>query len=141
MTHDRSDVSHAKARQRGITLLEAMLCIVLLGLTASGISSLYVSGLQTLEEGDDRILLDNRLRNRIERMVGKPYADLIADGAGGILVTIGGENYTLSWTVDPVDLDGDAVPEPDAVQVTASLAGRSLTVILVDHQGKVAKIP
>ena len=141
MTRDASSGSPAAKRQRGITLLEAMLCIVLLGLTASGISSLYVSGLQSLEQEEDRYLLDNRLRNRIEQLIGRPFADVRAAGSGSENVTIGGEVYVLSWTVVAADLDGDAVPEPDAMQVTVSLAGRSLTVILVDHQGKVARIP
>ncbi len=58
-------------------------------------------------------------------------------------VIVNGQDYTLTWTVVNVDLDGDLTPEPNAKQVTVSVTevpGRSLTTIIVDHEGRVGKI-
>ena len=84
--------------------------------------------------------LDGYLRSRMELLVGKPFAEL---SNGSEAVTVQGQSYTINWSVVPVDLDGDAVPEPTAKQVTVSVAGsanHSLTTILIDHEGQVGKI-
>jgi hypothetical protein len=123
-----------------MTLVEATVCILILGLTAAGISALYVSGLQTLESSDDRMLLDSRLRSRMEEMIADDFDDLRTAGSGSESVTIGGDEYTLSWSVTGHDLDGDGTPEPNAMLIRVSLDTRSLSVVLVDHEDRVSKI-
>jgi hypothetical protein len=86
------------------------------------------------------MLLDSQLRNRMEVLVSTAFGSL-SDGSE--VVTVNGQNYTINWGVVPIDLDGDATPEPNAVQVTVSiteLPDRSLTTILVDNEGRVVKI-
>ena len=39
------------------------------------------------------------------------------------------------------DLDGDSIPEASALLVSVSLRGRALSVLLVDHEDRVEKIP
>ena len=127
-------------RTNGFTLLETLLAVALLGLVAYGISGLYFSGMQSLDEEELRILLDSRLRGRMEILVGNPF-DQVIDGSE--VVSVNGRNYTISWTVALVDLNGDSTPESNAKQVTVTLSGppdRSLTTILVDNQGLVGKI-
>ena len=124
----------------GFTLVEAMLSVVILGLMVTGISALYLSGLQSLNTQDDRMLLDSRLRSRMEMLVGTEFATL---SNGSEVVTINGQDYTINWNVVSVDLDGDSTPESNAKQVTVSVSGvtgRSLTTIVVDHEGRVSKI-
>jgi Tfp pilus assembly protein PilV len=138
-------VKHAKALNPlkstdGFTLVEALLSVALLGLMVTGIATLYASGLQSLNTQDDRILLDSALRSRMEVLVGTYFASL-SDGLE--VVTVNGQNYTITWTVVNVDLDGDLTPEPNAKQVIVSiteLPDRSLTTILVDNEGSVGKI-
>jgi len=125
---------------RGFTLVEALLSVALLGLMATGIATLYASGLQSLSTQDDRMLLDSALRSRMEVLVGTKF-DALSDSSE--VVTVNGQNYTIAWTVVNVDLDGDSTPEPNAKQVTVSiteLPDRSLTTILVDNEGRVGKI-
>ena len=125
---------------KGFTLVEVVLSVVILALMVSGISALYFSGFQSLDMEDDRMLLDSRLRGQMERLVGQPF-DGLSDGSE--VVTVKGQNYTISWTVMLADLDGDATPESNAKQVTVSVAGMpdcTLTTILVDNEGRVGKI-
>jgi prepilin-type N-terminal cleavage/methylation domain-containing protein len=135
-------LTHKKTIKRtdGFTLLETLLAVALLGLVAYGISGLYFSGMQSLDEEELRILLDSRLRGRMEILVGNPF-DQVVDGSE--VVSVNGRDYTIAWTVALVDLNGDSTPESNAKQVTVSLSGtpnRSLTTILVDNQGLVGKI-
>jgi len=124
----------------GFTLFEALFSVVLLGLMASGVSVLYVSGVQTLDEQADRMVLDSYLRSRMEYLVGQPFAQL---ANGNEVVTVRGQNYTIDWTVVLKDLDGDLVPESSAKEVTVSVSGvsnRLLTTILVDNEDRLGKI-
>ena len=86
------------------------------------------------------MLLDSRLRSRMEVLVSTDF-DALAGGSE--MITVNGQNFTVNWNVAPIDLDGDTNPEPTAVQVTVSeagVSGRSLTTIMVDHEGRVGKV-
>lgn len=124
----------------GFTLVEVMLCVIFLGLLTTAIASVYSSGFQTLDYQVDRILLDGKLRSRMEVLVGTDFGSLSSDSDP---VTINGKDYTINWTVVSVDLNDDGTPEVSAKKVTVSVAGmsdRSLTTILVDHEKRVGKI-
>ena len=124
----------------GFTLVEALLAAFFLGLLASAVSAAYFSGFQSLDEQADRILLDSKLRSRMEVLISTDFGTLSDDSE---VVDINGKDYTITWTVVLVDLNGDSMPEPTAKQVTVSVSGlpdRSLTTILVDNEGKVGKI-
>lgn len=124
----------------GFTLVEILVTVVLLGLMATGISAMYLSGFRSLDAQADRMLLDSRLRSRMEVLVGTDFATL---SSGSEAVSINGHNYTIDWTVVSIDLDGDSNPESTAKQVTVSVAGgsgHSLTTIIVDHEGRLGKI-
>ena len=124
----------------GFTLLEAMLSVVLLALVAVGISAPYISGFQALNAQADRMLLDSRLRSRMEALVATDFDSL---ASGSEVVTVNGENFTINWNVASIDLNGDGNPEPTAVQVTVSVAGlpaRALTTLRVKNEGRLGKI-
>jgi prepilin-type N-terminal cleavage/methylation domain-containing protein len=126
--------------QKGFTLLEAMLSVVLLGLVAFGISAPYLSGFQALDVQADRMLLDSQLRSRMEVLIGTDF-DALANGSEVVIVQ--GQNFTLTWTIANVDLDGDAVAESSAKQITVSITerpGRTLNMIVVDNEDKIKKI-
>ncbi len=124
----------------GFTLVEALLSVVLLALIAAGITAPFISGLQSLDLQDDRMLLDSPLRSRLEVLIGTDFGTL---SNGSEVVTVNGQNYTITWTVVNVDLDGDATSEPNVKHIGVSVTevpGRSLTTIVVDHEGRVGKI-
>ena len=124
----------------GFTLVEVLLSVALLGLMVPAIGALYVSGLQSLDRQDDRMLIDSQLRSRMEILVSTDF-DALAGGSE--IITVNGQNFTVTWNVAPMDLDGDTNPEPTAKQVTVSITerpNRSLTTILVDHEGRLGKV-
>ena len=125
---------------KGFTLVEVVLAVVILALMVSGISAMYFSGFQSLDMEDDSMILDSRLRGKMEQLVSVPFDGLTT---GSEAVTVKGESYTIKWIVTLTDLDGDATPEPNAKKVTVNVDGKSdrrLTTILVDNEGSVGKI-
>ncbi len=134
-----------KAREKlrcslGFSLIEASVAVVILGLMATSIGAMYVSGLSSLDAGRERMLLDSHLRSRMELLIGQPFDQVTG---GSEIVTVDGQNYTINWSAPLVDLDGDSLPEADAKQVTVTVAGEpgcTLSVILVDNEGRVGKI-
>jgi len=133
--------AHKRGRANsGFTLIEALLAVVVLGLTASGIGALYSSGLQSLSVQDDGMLLDSCLVSRMEYLLSQSFDQIVG---GSEVVTVNGTGYTITWTAPLVDLNGDATPESDAKQVTLAVTGmpgKSLTAIVVDNHGRVGKI-
>lgn len=124
----------------GFTLLETIMAVVILGLIAYGVSTLYISGNRSIDEQANRMLLDSRLRGKVEELMSKSF-DQITSGAE--VMTINGKDYTFTWTATLVDLDGDTNPEPTAKELAVSIAelpGRSITTIIVDNQGLLGKI-
>ena len=102
-----------------------------------GVSGLFFAAQRSLEDQARLLPLDSRLRGRMEEVISRPFA-AITDGSEAI--TIGEQNYTVTWTVTQPDLDGDTVAETTAKQVTVSVDGRSLTTLVIDNQGKIGKI-
>ena len=125
----------------GFTLVEALMAVVILATAALAFSTVYSSGFQTLDVQLDHILLDSKLRSRMEVLVGTDFDSL---SSGSENVTVNGNTYTINWTVATADLDGFyTLPEPGAKTVTVSVSGmpaRSLVTIMVDHEDKIGKI-
>lgn len=129
-----------KRNLNGFTLVEVMLAVVFLGLLGSAASTVYFSGQQSLDYQADRILLDGRLRSRMEVLISTDFGSL---SSGTEDVTINGNIYTIDWSVVAVDMDADGITEPSAKSITVSVSGipdRSLTTIIVDHENQVGKI-
>lgn len=121
----------------GFTLVEALISVVLLALTAMVVSGLFVSGLQLLDAQEDRAILDSHLRSRMEALISTEF-DQLANG--NEVVSVNGINHTISWTIANADLDGDSNAESTAKTLTVTVNGRSLVSVVVDHWGRVGKI-
>ncbi len=124
----------------GFTLVEALFSVAILGLVASCVTLMYSAGLQSLDAQSDRVLLESRLRGRMEELVGRQF-DLVTSGATN--VTVRGTDYTINWTAAPFDINGDTTPDSTAKLVTLSVAeltDLSLTTILVNNLAMVGKI-
>jgi hypothetical protein len=130
-----------KARAtNGFTLLESLMAVFFLGLMAAGVTAVYSSGYQSLDDQMDGMLLDSKVRSRMEVLVGTDFKSL---SNGSEAVTVNGKNYTINWNVATIDLNGDGIAEPTAKKVTVSVDGttsHALSTIQVDHENKVGKI-
>lgn len=135
--HAKREGSSKLGSPAGFSLVEALLAVVLLALMSGILSALFVSGLQNLDARQVRLSLDSRLRSQMERLLSENFAEL---NSGSDVVVVDGANYTMNWSVELVDLDGDGVPEPTAKQITVSLNETSLTTIYVDHEGALGKL-
>ena len=124
-------------RKGGFTLVEALLSMTILALIATVVSAVYASGFQALDMQSDRMLIDSALRSQMEFQLGNAFADL---SSGTTSVTVNGQIHTVTIDVVAADLDGDAIPEPTAKQLTVSIDGRSLTAIVVDDEARLGKI-
>jgi type II secretory pathway pseudopilin PulG len=121
----------------GFTLVEALLAVATLGLMATGIGTLYMSGLNALDVQAEEMMVQSQLRSEMERVVSSPFDQLTNRTE---VVSLAGLTYTSQWVAINVDLDGDNNPEPDAMQVTVTINGRALTVLQVDDRDKVGKL-
>lgn len=119
----------------GFTLVEALLAVVVLALMASVLSGLYLAGLQNLDAREDRMALDSALRSQMEVLLSGTFTE-ITSGADTIMIN--GAGREIVWTVEGVDLDGDAAPESDALQITVAAGNTSISTIFVDHGGALA---
>lgn len=129
--------THAGNRKSGFTLVEALLSLVIVGVAASIMSALYISGTQALDVQARRVLIDSGLRGKMEWLVSLRFSQLV-NGSGS--VTVNGQACPIAWTAQNVDLDGDGTAEPSAKQVSVTIEGRTLTTIIVNNEGKVGNV-
>ena len=124
----------------GFTLVEVIFTLVILGLIAVGVAYPYSTGIKSIDVGEERTLIDNYMRSRMEILVSTDFDSL---SNGSQVVSVNGGNYTITWTVVNMDIDGDTVPEAEVKLVTVSVTevpGSSLTMIRVDNEDRVGKI-
>lgn len=127
----------AGAKSRGFTLVEALLAVAITGLVAAAVTDTFGSGLRALAFQSSRQRLDSEMRSRMELLLAQPPAQLTA---GSAAISVDGRSYTLTWQVQPVDLDADGVNDSGVRQLTVSCEGRSLVTLAVDPMGQVAKL-
>ncbi|MFH1490277.1 MAG: prepilin-type N-terminal cleavage/methylation domain-containing protein [Pseudomonadota bacterium] len=127
-------------RDTGFTLMEIILAVAFLGILAVGVTAVYSTGFRSMDERLNRMLLDGRLRSRMELLLSKPFADVTG---GTTTVTVSGQNYSIDWNVSLADLDGDSLPESAAKQITvevSGVSGYSLTTIICDNERKIGRL-
>jgi type II secretory pathway pseudopilin PulG len=129
-----------RAAGRGFALVEVLLSIIVLGLTAAAVGQAFTSAHAAVAARLERAQIDSVLRSLMEVLLATSFDNL----AGGTQnVSVCGQSLTLSWTVAGADLNGDATPEASARLITATLGGRTLRCIVTDHTGpaRPIKIP
>jgi len=126
-----------KKSEGGFTLIEVLLSVVVLSLSAAAIADVYTAGLESLDARVVQGQLDSAMSSRMERLLASKYGSL---AGGSESITVEGVTYTITWTVDPVDLDGDSIPEIGAKKVTVRIGNKSLVTIVADSAGRITKV-
>jgi prepilin-type N-terminal cleavage/methylation domain-containing protein len=124
--------------KRGFSLVEALLAMLILGLSASGISALYMSGIQAVDAQDVRAASDSCMRGKMEELLSTKFNQL---SNGSQSVTVCGKTMTLTWTASDYDINGDSTAETSAKQLSVTLDGRTLTCLAVKNDDRVLPIP
>lgn len=125
--------------RKGFTLTEVLVSVLILGILAASFTVPYVTGFQSLEVQAEQMLLDSQLRSTMEVLMGRNFDEILALGGFSGTIVIKGKSYPLKWAAVLIDLDGDSTPEPNAMQITVEMAHRSLTTIVVNHEGRLGK--
>ena len=73
---DSEMIWEMKPCSRGFTLVEALFCVTILALMVLGFSAIYSSGFRSLDAQAERVLLDSRLRGRMEFLVSTSFGAL-----------------------------------------------------------------
>jgi prepilin-type N-terminal cleavage/methylation domain-containing protein len=127
----------SKKSNQGFTLVEALISLIILAILAVAISGLYLGGIRAVDAQIDQAVFDSYLRSRMEALLSMNF-DQLADGSE--VVSVGGHNHTISWTIVNIDLDGDYTPEPAAKQVTVYSDRGTLTTLVVDHEDRLGSL-
>ena len=127
--------------RRGFTLVEAMLAVATLAIMGLALTSMLVSGRQSIDSLSVSVPLQSALRGKIEELTATAFGQL-ASGSNTVSITRDGttRSYPIVWVVTAVDMNGDGNPEGSVNHVVVTLAGKSLEVLLADSQGKVGKL-
>lgn len=96
-----------------------------------------MGGLQTIGVQQSDFVIDSCLRSQMEYLLAEEFAELTT---GSDTVSIGGQDYSRTWTISAVDLDGDTIAENDAVTIVVEMAGHTLSMLRVDAAGQVRPI-
>jgi prepilin-type N-terminal cleavage/methylation domain-containing protein len=72
------DYHRCPTRQRGFTLIEATLAMVLLGMAAAGVLLPFVGGASVQADGQHRTLAAILANDQIERIVATPFDDVVS---------------------------------------------------------------
>jgi prepilin-type N-terminal cleavage/methylation domain-containing protein len=136
---------YSRRKQKGFTLAEAMIAMVVLGMAAAGVLLPFSSGAAVQVEGMRRTLGANLASHLIEKIINKPFEDIISDYDGyveaqGQVKDAGGEvftdsnyaNFSRTATCEYVYVtqeSGSLTPKFILVTVQVNYSGRPIATI------------
>lgn len=120
--------------EKGFTLLEALLSITILAIAATTISYAFTVGFKANEDKVKNLEKSSYARGMMEL---NNAVDFSMATSGSDTVTVQGQPVTRTWTVTPIDMNGDSVNETDAMKVTVTVGEVTLDSIIIDSKGLV----
>ena len=120
----------APASRRGLTMVEALVCVALLGVLAVIASASLPATQSAGAVGSDLATLEST-RAKMEELRAGPASAF----AGSDTLEVRGAPVERSWSSTACDLDGDGRVEPDAFRLHVSMGGMSLETIRTEPGG------
>src|SRR5690348_14185310 len=114
--------------QRGFTLLEAMVLMVVLSIVAVGVGV----GLQSISRvptaNNLRLAVNSALISKMEELRATTFTALTVGTSLSDTVTLGNTTYTRNVTIATADANSDGTLDSDYKVVTVTVNGQSLTM-------------
>lgn len=117
-------------RRRGYTLIEAIMSLVLLSITALSVSAVFTMGLEVQQAQSDSIEASSLLRSQMEFLLSVPFANI---ASGTAAKTVGGISKTITWTVTDTDLDANGIIDTDIKKLVVELDGIELSTYVLNR--------
>jgi len=117
-----------KSHRRGLTLIECIIVVTVLGVVAVGAGVGLQAVAKTPSQADQQLAVSNALMHGVEVTLAQPWASMTS---GTSTVQIYGVNYTRTITVadaNPQSNDGTGTTRTDFRRITVSLRPATQTV-------------
>jgi Tfp pilus assembly protein PilE len=113
--------------RRGLTLIEAMLVVLVLGFLAVAGGVSLQSLVRQPTNTNLALAVSNSMVDKMEYLRSLTFNSLLTGTSYSDTVTINGTTYNRSVTVALADADGNGATDVDFKSVTITLAGQTLT--------------
>lgn len=120
-------------RQSGFSMVEALVCVLLLGVLAL-VAAAFHGPVQSAGAVQEDLVSMNAARSKLEELLAGPAVAT----AGQDTFDVGGMPLVRTWTSVACDLDTDALPETDAFYLRVQLGEVELETIRTDPAGVAA---
>ena len=111
---------------RGVSLLEAMILVVILGIVSLGFGIALQSSAHVPAGVDQRLASHTFLVEKMEDLMSLDFATLSANSGLSDTVTVNGQTLARTVSVAALDADGVNGVDADFIEVTVTVSGQSL---------------
>jgi|WetSurMetagenome_2_1015567.scaffolds.fasta_scaffold1122720_1 hypothetical protein len=112
--------------RHGVTLVECILLVVLLGIVSLGFGVALQSSAHVPDGVDQRLAIHSFLVEKMEDLASLDFATVAANSGLSDTVTVNGQSLARTVTVAAVDADGINGADNDYVEVTVTIGSQYL---------------
>jgi Tfp pilus assembly protein PilV len=116
----------SKRASRGISLMECMLLVVILGIVSLGFGIAMQSSARVPAGVDQRLAIHTLLVDKMEDLASLDFATIAANTGLSDTVTVSGQTMARTVTVAALDADGINGVDNDFLEVTVTIGGQYL---------------
>lgn len=120
-----------KMLQRGVTLPEAMILVLILALVAVAAGTGLQAVVKTPAANDMVLSISNALASKMEEARALGFSGLTVGNTLSDTVTLNGTTYARTVTVALYDADGNGTADADCIQITVSGGGQTISSLMV----------
>lgn len=119
---------------RGVTLIEALILVVILGLVALGVGTALQNLVRVPRATNTMLAVSNALIDKMEYLRSLPFDSLATGTSFSDTVTINGQSFARNVTIALADADANGGADADFKKITITLSGQSLVLCLTNPQ-------
>lgn len=115
---------------RGLTLLEALILITIVGVAGTGVGVGLHAVAKVPTAVDERLAIHNRLVEKMEELASMDFDTLNSGVSRSDTFLIGNRTYNRTVTIALADADGSGGAESDYLAITVTVNNQSLSTRL-----------